>query len=102
MFQSALHGIADAAAGQRGSKTEDQEFAAVNQQQLCARRAHAAHHRTAVKMAAHVALRRQRHGHRGENHRQQSGEAQETLRPLGNVANLGPRVVQTFDLFAAP
>jgi hypothetical protein len=91
-----------AAARQRGGKAEDQEFAAVDQQQLRSRRPHAAHHRAAIKMPPHVAFGGQRHGHGGEDYRQQGGEAQEALCPLGDVADFGPRVVQAFDLFAAP
>ena len=44
------------------------------------RRPEAAHHRATVHMALHEAPRRQTDRHRGEDHRQQCGQAQEALR----------------------
>jgi hypothetical protein len=82
------------------AKAEHQELAAVYQQQLPPGCPHATHHGAAVKVPPHVALGRQRHCHRGQYYRQQRSQAQKALRPFGDVANLGPRVFQTFDLFA--
>jgi hypothetical protein len=102
LLQPGLHGKADGTTGQGGQEAENQEFAAVNKQQLARPGAHAAHHRAAIEMAPHVALGGKCHRDRGKDHGKQGCQAQKSLRALGDVANLGPGVVQAFQSLAAP
>ena len=52
-------------------------------------------------MALHEAPRRQADRHRGEDHRQQCGQAQEALRLIERVADFRTRIVDRFDGLAA-
>ena len=101
LLQRRLHDKACRATGQCCREAEQQEFAAMNQQQLRPGCAHAAHYRAAVEMPPHIALGGQRHRDSGKNHRQQRSQPQKALGPLSHVANLGTRIVQAFDFFAA-
>ncbi len=101
-FQGVLHAKAEGAAGEAASQAQQGEFADEEAQQGCLAGAQAAHHGAAVQVAFDEAAGGEAYRHRGEDHREHGGEAQEAFGAVEGGADLGAGVVHAFEGFAAP
>ena len=63
-------------------------------------RAEATHDRVAVEVATHIASRGEGHSDGGKNHGEERGEAEELLRAIETLADLGPGVLEILQLLA--